>query len=78
VITVERCDKSTIKKIAEGLEKAALGKTVSFVFEEGMHRIEDQGQVYEQPNGTATFRLFINGGAKDSGDEVKADGHSSV
>lgn len=79
MITVDSCDEKTITKIAVALAKAAVGHPISFVFEEGMHRIEDEGKVYAMPNGTATLRVFINGGAKDSGiPEKKADGDPSA
>jgi hypothetical protein len=79
VITVEKCDEKTIKQIASALGKQAIGKTISFVFEEGMHRIADEGKVFAMPNGTATLRVFINGGAKDSGvPEKAADDQTAV
>lgn len=70
MITVAECDEQTIRRIADALRKIALGRTVSFVIEEGHHRILDQGDVFTTPNGTFTCRLFVNGGAKDSGDAV--------
>lgn len=79
MITIPQCAEADIRRIAESLRKVAIGQRVSFVFDEGFERIEDQGQVFEGPNGTATFRLFINGGAKDTGVPKKAtidDQHS--
>jgi hypothetical protein len=74
MITVQQCDEKTLKKILAGLAKAALGQPVSFVFEEGLHRIVDEGKTFAAPNGTATLRVFINGGARDTGaPEVKPD-----
>jgi len=85
VITVQNCDKKTLQKIAAGLEKAALGQSVAFVFDEGVHRIEDEGQTFAAPNGTATLRVFINGGARDTGvpekkanDQPEADGREGA
>lgn len=61
------CDEQVLRKLMEAIRKAAFGQPIAFTFEEGMHRIEDDGKVFEGPNGTITFRLFVNGGAKDSG-----------
>ncbi len=79
MITINECDEKTIAKIAVALGKAAIGQSITFVFEEGMHRLEDEGQIFAMPNGTATVRVFINGGAKDSGvPERKADADTEV
>jgi hypothetical protein len=79
LITISQCDEKTITRIAVALGKVAIGHPISFVFEEGVHRIEDEGKVFEQPNGTATLRIFINGGAQDSGvPERTADDRSAV
>lgn len=67
MIHVPSCTEDTIQRLAKALRKAALDQSIAFVFEEGVHRIEDQGEVFETPNGTVTFRLFVNGGAKDTG-----------
>jgi hypothetical protein len=71
--TVPICDAGTIASLASALSRAALGRPIAFVFEEGVHRIVDDGNVYEMPNGTATLKVFISGGAQDSGAEVVAE-----
>lgn len=70
MITVDRLDNEMIARICGALRtslRGAIGRRVQFVFEEGIERIQDEGRLFESPNGTATFRLFIDGGAKDSG-----------
>jgi hypothetical protein len=59
------CDEQTIDAIARGLKASALGKQVSFRFDEGMNKHHEGGEVIEVPNGTATLRIYINGGAVD-------------
>lgn len=75
---VPRCDEETLRRLAKAIRKAALDQSIAFVFEEGMHRIVDQGQVFETPNGTITFRLFVNGGAHDSGVPKNAESAATV
>lgn len=57
------CDAHAIDAIARGLKAASLGKPVSFEFDAGMNRHHEGDKVIEVPNGTMTFRLYVNGGA---------------
>ena len=68
MVRVDICTKETIVRLSKALAKAALGKPIMFIFEEGTHRIVDGEDVFEMPNDTITFRLFVNGGAKETGD----------
>lgn len=70
MVTIHNCEEDTLRRIMAGLRKIAIGHTVSFVFEEGTHSIVDGADVFETPNGTATFRMFVDGGAKDSGERI--------
>jgi len=67
MIAIECCAEKDIVALAKAIGKAALGKSVQFVVEEGVHRIVDEGRLFETLNGTLTLRLFVNGGARDSG-----------
>jgi hypothetical protein len=71
MVIVDHCDKSTIASLMQAISKAALGHPIAFEFEGGVHRRRDGGRLFEMPNGTVTFRLFVNGGAKDSGEPPK-------
>lgn len=60
------CDEQALQAILRGLRAAALGKPVSFAFDAGVNRHTEGGEVIEVPNGTVTFRLYVNGGAVDA------------
>jgi len=67
MVTIDSCDEKTAAQLTKAIVKACFGQRISFVFESGTHRIDDAGQLFEEPNGTLTIRIFVNGGAKDSG-----------
>lgn len=59
------CDEQAIQAIVRGLRASAMGKPVSFEFDAGVNRHREGDKVIEVPNGTMTFRLYVNGGAVD-------------
>jgi hypothetical protein len=73
-MTVGECDERTFAKLMAAIKKVVMGQPIGFVFEEGMHRIVDDGKPFDMPNGTLTIRIFVNGGARDSGVEADVQG----